>query len=136
VAFLGQVQAQEQAMALDPAVLAMVEAWEAEPLGVSGAIHQVQEAPTAAASPGVQLQAEYQAHRQAWTEKERWASLDRVTHQSYQVLAQVLSLAEQLEGLVQTLLPLSGVARPEAAPAALPAAAAPDPVPVPPPPSA
>jgi hypothetical protein len=130
------VQAQEQAMALDPAVLAMVEAWEQEPepAGLPGAIHLVPGGE--AALRAEQLQAEYQAHRQAWTEKERWASLDRVTHQSYQVLAQVLSLAEQLEGLVQTLLPLSGVARPEAAPAALPAAAAPDPVPVPPPPLA
>jgi len=92
-------------MALDPAVLAQEPAYPSRPVRVAPVPLVVPPLP----DPD-QLQEEanrkqlaYQAARQAVTERERWASLDRVTHQAQMALAAALELQLKLELQVKAL---------------------------------
>jgi len=101
-------------MALDPLVLA-----------------QPVEQPVLVAQPVLEepvsdLQKAYQARRLQATERERWAILDRVSHQAYQVLARCLELEERLAQRVASQEPAAPVFLPAPPPVGAPQSA-PDP---------
>ena len=94
-------------MALDPLVLAQpVE----QPVLVAQPVLE---------EPASDLQKAYQARRLQATERERWAILDRVSHQAYQVLARCLELEERLAQRVASQEPAALVSPPAPPPVAL-----------------